>query len=83
MSGYTKGMWGIDRLGDSIVGIGACYAEEYAGHAWLAVSEADARLIAAAPDLLEALEKAVARQGFSNDELIEAREVIAKAKGKA
>lgn len=46
-------------------------------------AKANASLIAAAPDLLEALEKAVARQGFSNDELISAREVIAKAKGEA
>ena len=38
-----------------------------------------ARLIAAAPELLEALKKAVDRQGFTNQELIEAREVIAKA----
>ena len=41
----------------------------------------DAYLIAAAPELLEALKKAVDRQGFTNQELIEAREAIAKAKG--
>lgn len=41
----------------------------------------NARLIAAAPDLLEALQKAVARQGFSNEELIDTRAAIAKATG--
>ncbi len=43
--------------------------------------KANARLIAASPELLEALEKAVSRQGFSNDDLISARAIIAKAKG--
>jgi hypothetical protein len=43
--------------------------------------EQRARLIAAAPELLEALEKAVSRQGFSNDDLISARAIISKAKG--
>ena len=42
---------------------------------------ANARLIATAPELLEALEKAVNRQGFTNEELILARAAIAKAKG--
>ena len=42
-------------------------------------SEADAKLIAAAPELLMALQKAVQRQGFSNNELIDARAAIAKA----
>lgn len=37
--------------------------------------------IAAAPELLEALKKAVNRQGFTNAELITARAVIAKAEG--
>jgi hypothetical protein len=44
-------------------------------------SAANARLIAAAPELLGALQKAVARQGFSNDELRDARAAITKAKG--
>lgn len=43
--------------------------------------EANARLIAAAPELLAALIKAVSRQGFTNEELFEARAAIAKAKG--
>ena len=46
------------------------------------MSEENARLIAAAPELLESLQNAVSRQGFSNDELISAREAIAKATGK-
>lgn len=45
------------------------------------MSEANAHLIAAAPELLEALQKAVNRQGFSNYELISARAAIAKATG--
>ena len=43
--------------------------------------EANACLIAAAPDLLEVLEKAVNRQGFTNAELIDARELLKKARG--
>lgn len=43
--------------------------------------EANARLIVAAPELLAALQKAVARQGFSNDELLSARAAIANALG--
>lgn len=42
---------------------------------------ANARLIAAAPELLWALQKAVARQGFSNGELLDARAAIDKAAG--
>lgn len=48
-----------------------------------AEQKANARLIAAAPELLEALRKAVERQGFTNEELIEARFIIAKATGTA
>jgi hypothetical protein len=44
---------------------------------------ANARLIAAAPELLERLKAAVERQGFSNKELIAARATIAKAEGTA
>lgn len=56
--GYTKGPWEIIRArhGKTIMRIGECSAEEYAGLAWLEVSEENAHLIAAAPDLLEALE---------------------------
>jgi hypothetical protein len=49
---------------------------------WLAgcMSQADARLIAAAPDLLEALEELV-RDGYSEENEQRALSAIAKAKG--
>ncbi len=54
MSKHTPGPWTIERneRGTSIKAIGPLQAEEYAGSAWLDVSDVDARLIAAAPDLL-------------------------------
>lgn len=53
---HTPGPWQIERKGPLIIkSIGPCEPDEYAGAAWLEVSEADALLIAAAPDLLEAL----------------------------
>ena len=53
---HTPGPWEIERGYSTIIkSIGPCVPDEYAGSAWLEVSEADARLIAAAPDLLEAL----------------------------
>jgi hypothetical protein len=91
MNKYTKGPWVIDwygctsgngkthwRVPRSIGPISPDH-DHWSGP-YLDVEEPDAYLIAAAPDLLEALEKAVNRQGFSNDELIAAREVINKAK---
>lgn len=45
------------------------------------INEETGYLIEAAPALLESLEKAVDRQGFTNAELIEARARIARAKG--
>ena len=91
MNKYTKGPWVIDwaecKTGDEVhwrvprsIGPISPYHDHWAG--WhLDVEEPDTYLIAAAPDLLEALEKAVNRQGFSNDELITSRAVINKAKG--
>lgn len=57
MSKHTKGPWEIHTAqnGRTIFQIGPCAPEEYAGSAWLDVSMEDARLIAAAPELLEAL----------------------------
>ena len=53
---HTPGPWEIERgYGTIIKSIGPCVPDEYAGSAWLEVSEEDARLISAAPDLLEAL----------------------------
>lgn len=55
---HTPGPWEIRRGYDTIIdSIGPCIPEEYAGSAWLKLSEADARLIAAAPELLEALKQ--------------------------
>ena len=49
---------------------------------WTEDRQSDFRLILASRELLAALSKAVDRQGFTNDELISAREVIRKATGK-
>ncbi|MCU4119345.1 hypothetical protein [Variovorax sp. N23] len=54
---HTPGPWPIERRQTSITAIGPCVADEYAGSAWLDVSEADAQLIAAAPDLLAACQQ--------------------------
>ena len=54
---HTPGPWEIDFGYNRIINfIGPCVPDQYAGSAWLEVTEADARLIAAAPDLLEALQ---------------------------
>jgi len=54
---HTPGPWPIERKDQSsfIQAIGPLRVDEYAGSAWLEVSDEDARLIAAAPELLEAL----------------------------
>ncbi len=44
--------------------------------------EADARLIAAAPELLDALKEILSRNGFEQGEWVAARAAIAKAEGK-
>jgi len=46
-----------------------------------AENSANARLIAAAPDLYAALENILARYGIVNDDLCDARAALAKAKG--
>lgn len=53
----TPGPWNIirDNRSGEIVSIGPAYSEEYAGTCWIEVSQANDNLIAAAPDLLEAL----------------------------
>lgn len=52
----TLGPWTIERSrSGTVLSIGPCVADEYAGRAWLDVTEEDAKLIAAAPLLLEAL----------------------------
>lgn len=52
----TPGPWPIERHRNSIISIGPIVAEEYAGSAWLDVSEEDALVASAAPDMALALE---------------------------
>ena len=55
---HTPGPWKIDYgYNRSINFIGPCVPDQYAGSSWLQVTEANARLIAAAPELLEALQE--------------------------
>lgn len=86
MSKHTPGPWyaGKDWLSMMICNAdGFPVAEAKVSYVKrsLEEAEANARLIEAAPELLEALRLAVGRQGFSNDELISARAAIAKATG--
>ncbi len=57
---HTKESWKIERSqgNKAITSIGPCEAQEYAGAAWLEVSDEDANLMVAAPDLLEACKMA-------------------------
>lgn len=81
MSKHTLEKWTVQddgfgcRIEPSIAWIGYGSAHPKAEH------KANARLIAAAPTLLEMLKKAVARQGFSNEELIDARAEIKRIEG--
>ena len=53
---HTPGPWKIDYGYNRIINfIGPCVPDQYAGSSWLQVTEANAHLIAAAPDLLDAL----------------------------
>lgn len=56
---FTPGPWAINRDGRFITSIGPISAEDYAGESWLKVSEDNAHLIAAAPDLLTVSEHAI------------------------
>lgn len=57
---HTPGPWQIDYGYNRIIkSIGPCFPDEYAGSTWLEVTEADARLIAIAPELLEKCKKIV------------------------
>lgn len=57
MAKHNTGPWPILRAKDgrTILQIGKCAPSEYAGAAWLDVTEEDARLIAASHVLLDAL----------------------------
>ena len=80
---HTPGPWKIERgYGTIIKSIGPCVPDEYAGSAWLEVSEADARLIAAAPELLKALEAMLSEvEGCCCSTEKQALAAIAKATG--
>ena len=90
MTAHTPGPWVYERRGDKFVvgkrGEGAFIRiDEFSPE----IDEADARLIAAAPDLLEALERAVAEfeqwmprsLGYEFTHLPKMRAAIAKARG--
>ena len=79
MNKHTPGPWFVDAHTNVLAE--GCLVAFPSVAAGLEKQEANARLIAAAPELLGALQKAVARQGFSNDELRDARAAITKAKG--
>ena len=97
---HTSGPWhtgeGYKTAKDHAIYAGPCLvatADGYGypiGRGWSPRSEANARLIAAAPDLLEALKFAAARIELANAEgdpilsawLPDARAVIAKAEGR-
>lgn len=94
MSKHTSGPWRthltddtlvIDAVGVPVATMDGNYID--GSHSNI---EANARLIAAAPDLLEALEKILVsdREGYPNcnlfsDDLARAKAAIAKAKGEA
>jgi hypothetical protein len=89
---HTPGPWEIGDennqhieicIGDAVANLDR--QDRYGLHMCFSREEmrANGHLIAAAPKLLKALEKAVSRQGFSNDDLISARAIIAKAKGES
>ncbi len=90
MNKHTPGPWKIRRIGKSstIVELGPICADEYAGRCWIDVSESDASLACAAPDLLEALDHILKMQlhGFiylGDEANAKARAAIARARGEA
>ena len=104
MSGHTKGPWAVWPMGDlwavTCTGVDKTHPNEgmHVAHVsmpneqhqqWIPQRLADARLIAAAPELLEALEAVFAViedshiAGTEYSPLEKARAAIAKAKGEA
>lgn len=84
MSAHTPGPWQVRKIDPRSVAI----PDEHGKLIVLAPSEADARLIAAAPDLLAALEEIVEAADGSGWDQIDAtlkkqRAAIAKARGYA
>lgn len=82
---HTPGPWPIERRRNAITAIGPCVADEYGGFAWLDVSKADSGLIAAAPDLLNAVLFLLSNPNnrISSADINAARAAIAKATGKS
>ena len=84
MNDYTKGPWGIMK-GDHgpMIFSGECGrgVAMLARQVTTAEREANARLIAAAPELLEALEELLAETWINGAFADKARAAIAKAKG--
>ena len=90
MAEHTKGPWRVDGPNGYInqIGIGPSIGAAYGAGEEV---KANARLIAAAPDLLEALENLHANiaeyarinnlGGFDNQDMQQARAAIAKARG--
>ncbi len=91
MSGNTPGPWVVERADDAycIASVGNLVVMPSSGEVKHDNTEADARLISAAPDLLEALEMIVAEADSYTARtgkpvynwLDQARAAIAKAKG--
>jgi hypothetical protein len=84
MSKHTPGPWCMESFFHGQYDVYSEVTDDFISGG--TISEADARLIAAAPDLLEALEKVVsfvdAGQGtWTVEEQQKARAAIAKAKG--
>jgi hypothetical protein len=83
MAQHTPGPWKVERINDTnyVMGrVGHVIAEVPADRNYKAKADVNAALIAAAPDLLAALE-AVLDMPNNSLALYEARAAIAKAKG--
>ena len=90
-AGFTKGPWPVERTGDGkryVVGnklVEGYYevAEVYSDDCDPDEAKANAHLIAAAPDMYEALEECVAFTGAHGGPFAKARAALAKARGEA
>ena len=84
MPEHTEGPWRFrrDEIGKRIGSIGKADGSEVVTTVEYWIKESNANLMAAAPDLLEALEKIVLEfEGYASDGLDLAIAAIAKAKG--
>lgn len=62
----TPGSWPIERDRNVITSIGPIVAQEYAGAAWLDVSEGDALVASVSPDMVIAVEMLCAEADDGN-----------------